>query len=224
MLGGGSELVALKNKLKKHSYILIIPAVIAVAYYVLVIRNPLPSDEEMIAHLHEHRADIEELIRRYRNYPSGPKIDHSKWRKEGDTPGLLKRAGIDRIDFNAPGPWLPNPYSVETAKKIKLESRNTKSFAMLNKYGALMLAPSPRNAFHLKHLRYLFIWKDYFYIPEVPRIEYNELLGPYDTKGEYSARRRVMSSLDSFPDKWKDYECVYRQIEPHWFLRMCNGH
>ncbi len=218
------DLDSLNNIITKHRYKLISLAAIAVAYYVLIVRNPLPSDEQMIANLYEHRADIEELIRRYRSYPSEPKIDHSKWRKEGDTPALLKRAGIRYIGDVIPGPWLPNPYSIETAKKIEFETKNAKSLAIFHKYGGLNLKPSPRASFLSRHLRYVYIWKDYFYVPEVPRIENDMLLGPYDTEGKYSSRKRVLPSLDSFPDKWKYYECVYRQVEPHWFLRICNGH
>ena len=218
------SLEPIKNKITKHRYKLISLLGISVAYYVLIVRNPLPSDEQMIAHLNAHRADIEELIRRYRDYPSGPKIDHSKWRKDGDTPALLKRAGIRDVDFVLPGPWLPNPYSIESAKKVEFEAKNAKSFTIFHKYGGLRLKPFPRASFYSIHPRYAHIWKDYFYIPEVPRIENNMLLGPYYTNGKYSARERVLPSLDGFPDKWKYYECVYRQIEPHWFLRMCNGH
>ena len=33
-----------------------------------------------------------------------------------------------------------------------------------------------------------------------------------------------LPTLKRLPRKWQDYECVYRRIEPQWFIGMCNGH
>ena len=35
---------------------------------------------------------------------------------------------------------------------------------------------------------------------------------------------RVLPTLKRLPRKWQGYECVYRRIEPQWFIGMCNGH
>ena len=93
-----------------------------------------------------------------------------------------------------------------------------------HQYGTLIIKPAPRGGFRALKLRYAFIGKDYQFFPEAPRIEHGELLWPINTRGEYPARARVLPSLNRFPDKWKGYECVYRQIEPRWFIAMCNGH
>ena len=197
---------------------------ITVAYYVAMVRNPLPSDEKMIAQFQNHRSDIEELIKRYRGYPSGTEIDHSRWFREGDAQKLLLKAGVDRISFSALQPWLPNPYTIKTAEKISREAKDAKSYALFYKYGALRISLLPRSNYRSWHLRYAHIWKDLYYIPEVPRIENNEILWPFDTKGKYSSRSRVLETLDDFPGGWKAFECVYREIEKNWLLRLCNGH
>ncbi|MGD9172402.1 MAG: hypothetical protein PVI97_20470 [Candidatus Thiodiazotropha sp.] len=194
------------------------------AYYLLLVRNPLPSDEEMIEHFRLHRNDIEELVRRYRNYSTDPKVDHSMWFKEGDTQKIMWRAGVEEIWHSAYSPWLPNPYSIETAESIMQQIRNVRGHGLFTKYGGLVLKLLPRDYYRSVNLKYLHIWKDFYNIPEAPRIEKGELLWPFDHNGEYSVRRRIISSLDQFPGNWKDYECVYRQIETHWFLRLCNGH
>ncbi|MEJ2426216.1 MAG: hypothetical protein P8101_17500, partial [Candidatus Thiodiazotropha sp.] len=196
-----------------------------VGYYFLVLRNPLPSDEEMIRTFQEHRSDIEELVRRYQVVSPDPKIDHSTaWYKDPDTRKLMKRVGLDSISFSSYGPWLPSPYSIETAKYTMELSRNAKDYDLFIKRGGLIVKLLPRLHFRSYNLKYFHIWKDFYFIPEIPRIENGKLLWPVDENGKYTVRRRVLSSLDDFPDNWKAYECVYKQIEPHWFLSMCNGH
>jgi hypothetical protein len=218
------NLSEIKGILARHRGKLIIVALLVIAYYVLIVKNPLPGDEDMIAHFQTHRSDIEELVRRYRNYSTDPKVDHSLWFKEGNTQEIMRRASVDRITQGSITPWLPNPYSIETAKTITEEIKNGKGHVLFNKQGALIMSFAPRQYYRASHLRYVNIWKNFYFIPEPPRIEDGELLWPFNDDGDYFARRRTLPSLDHFPKNWKDYECVYRQIETHWFLSMCNGH
>lgn len=82
------------------------------------------------------------------------------------------------------------------------------------------------------------IWKDYVYFPEAPKVENGWLLYPLQTtlrKSDdttyhekekvmtWQDKERVFSSLNSFPFHWRRYECIYREIEPQWYLRMCHG-
>jgi hypothetical protein len=208
-----------------YNAILVLVTLCVVGYYFLVLRNPLPSDEEMIRTFQEHRSDIEELVRRYQIVSPDPKIDHSTaWYKDPDTRKLMKQVGLDSISHSAYSPWLPNPYSIETSKSITKGIQNGKSTLLFIKYGSLIVKLLPRQGYRSYNLRYFHIWKDFYFIPEVPRIENGELLFPVKDNGEYTGSKRVLSSLNEFPDNWKAYECVYKQIEPHWFLSMCNGH
>ncbi len=204
--------------------ILVVLLSLPVAYYFIIIRNPLPSDEEIIAQFRQHRSDIEELVRRYRNYSTDPKVDHSLWFKAGDTREIMWRARVSRITHSSYRPWLPNPYSVETAKSISDQVKNAKNYELFNKYGGLMVSLLPSQYYRSFSLKYFHIWKELYFIPEMPRIENGELLWPFNVDGEYSVRRRLVKSLNNYPANWKEYECVYRQIEAHWFLSMCNGH
>ena len=195
---------------------------IGVMYYLVIVRNPLPSDEKMMAHFHDHRVDFEELVRRYRNFDAGPDGFHSKWKKQDGTKDILERAKTERI-FYTDSAWFPEPYSLKTAKALK-KARGKGSIEISRKYGALVLSLLPRNHYRATNLNYLKVWKDFTYFPEVPRIKNGKLLWPVNIKGQYSKIRRTFPTLNEFPDHWKDYECVYRQIEPQWFIRMCNGH
>jgi hypothetical protein len=59
-----------------------ITLLVSLGYYLLVVRNPLPSDDEMIQHFNAHRAEIEELVRRYRIFDPDSKVGHSTtWKK-----------------------------------------------------------------------------------------------------------------------------------------------
>ncbi|MFH2046160.1 MAG: hypothetical protein ABIK92_13540 [Pseudomonadota bacterium] len=218
-------------------------------YYFLWEFNPLVSDEEMIAHFRAHRAEFEELVRRYREYPRPPDKDHSFWYREGDTPELMRRAGVARLARLIPA-WFPNPYSVEASKRFReaITSGTARKLGLFNKYGTIGISPvsqkSPliqgnSNQYHLITPLRGAIWKTYAHIPEIPRIEDGELLWPLTIVGKGAPltyykeidgvpvsqiRKRVLPSLNKFPEQWRDYECVYRQIETQWFIRMCNGH
>ena len=215
--------------------------------------NPLPKDEEMIANFQANRADFEEIVRRYREYPdllypsNGP-----FWYERGDTLELFKRAGIDDVKSIGFRPWLPNPYSVETALKVtRLVEQGSLNHTLWQKYGALILSPAttpliehPRQTDHRRHwrgsLRYGVIWKYYIFFPEIPRVENGTLFWALQTsyKGDpegqyhekegvttYQITRPVLPSLNTFPKNWDQYrcKCVYRQIEPQWFLCMCRS-
>ncbi|MDR3345919.1 MAG: hypothetical protein LBS73_01985, partial [Campylobacteraceae bacterium] len=84
-------------------------------YYLGAFGTGLASDEEMIAHFKEHRAEIEELVKRYREFDpetaAEPKLvsvkhangtwedryvkDHTLWIEQNDTRALAKKAGVD---------------------------------------------------------------------------------------------------------------------------------
>jgi hypothetical protein len=186
----------------------------------------LPSDEEMIAHFQAHRDEFEEVVRRYRNYPTVRNVDRSiRWMKEGDTEALMNRAGIKYVSEGIP--WLPNPYTLETAKKLNARHQDPEyvPFSMFHKYGELLIKPAQQRYYIGSRLHRAVVWKDYYHFPELPRIEDGWLLGPLNTRGRYVYRRRVVSSANWFPLAWWNGSvgCVLRPIEPHWFLRLCTG-
>ena len=182
--------------------------------------NPLPSDEEFIAHFQKHRADIEELVRRYRQYEPPPRQPHHLWASQGDTPEILSRAGISTVGYVSPT-WLPNPYSLETAKYLDADARSGKGYALAHKYGTIRIRyRDPR--YERVLLRYMNDgWKDLWFIPEVPRIQNGWLIVPPNANGVFPQGYRVLLSLNDFPPDWRKGDCVLRQIEPQWFIRMC---
>ena len=216
--------------------------------------NPLPNDEEMIANFKANRADFEEIVRRYREYPGLLYPSEGKyWYEYDDTLELFRRAGIDEVESLAWQVWLPNPYSVQSALEVKrIVEQNDQRFPGLTlwqRYGALKLSPAttpliehPRQQDHRRHwrttLRYGCVWKTYYFFPEEPRVEDGTLFWSAQTtylgdpNGQYyekegvtifNIKNRVLSSLNRFPDNWQQFDCVYRRIEPQWFIAMCRG-
>lgn len=219
-------------------------------YWCIWIWNPLPSDEEMIESFLVHRADFEEAVRRYREYPVEHGKDPSLWLQDVGTPEVLKRAGISRIEQAYGIIWLPNPYALETAIKARELSERKRGRApnWLRGYTALTIKPMPnfrlgqltdeRNRFYRTSLIWGAYWKDYMYFPESPRIDGDQLTWAYQIVGKgllgsqfhekegvatIASKNRVLPSLNRMPSEWRRGECIYRRIDAQWFLSMCNG-
>jgi hypothetical protein len=229
-----------KKLLLAFAVLVLMALSVALAFYQVMICTNLPSDEEMIADFRAHRAEIEELVRKYRTYerPKSPAPDESRaewlkqlppnafnWEKQyADIPELKQKAKVSRIDHSGHTPWLPNPYSIESAQNLHdMTGPSTRDFNLFYKYGAIRVKFSPVNKYYAGSLRYISVWKDFFFFPEIPRIEDGWIISPAQKNRPPSRYSRVLPSLDRFPYPWKIFECVYRQVEPHWFLRMCNG-
>lgn len=188
----------------------------------VILINPLPSDEELIEHFRQHRADITEIVRRFRSFEPPPDRRHDLylWQQQGDTPELMRRAGLWTVDYGL-GLWYTDPYSMESAAKVNQLSKSL-GFLAFQKYGAVFirpLEPAYRRLLPRYYLRRGF--KDLVYFPEPPRIEGGRLLMPRDHMGIHGSTR-VLDSLTAYPPDWRKGECVLRQIEPQWFIRMCN--
>lgn len=235
---------------KKRLWWLLLAIGAGAFYWYIWIWNPLPSDEEMIENFQTHRADFEEAVRRYREYPVVKGKDPSLWLQDEGTPEVLKRAGISRIEHAYGIVWLPNPYRVETAIKARelSEEKRGRVPGWLRGYTALTIKPmlnfrlgqptDERNRFYRVSLVWGTYWKEYMFFPEPPRIEGDQLVWAYQVVGKglvdsqfhekegvatSASKDRVLSSLNQMPSKWKRGECIYRRIEPQWFLTMCNG-
>lgn len=188
--------------------------------------NPLPNDEEMIAHFKAHRAELEAVVESYREY-TAPQDDPGRY--WGDTPeaqALLNGAGIRYVN-NVGALWFPDPYSGETAKQAQVLRKNMgkRVFDLYPKYSSLYVSPADQR-YYRKSLRYLTdfaIWKDFYHIPEVPKIENGKLWYPVDVDGKLKSGRRIFTSLNDYPPEWKRGECVFRQLEAHWFIQMCRA-
>lgn len=181
-------------------------------------RNPQPTDEEMIAHFQAHRAEIEEIVRRYRAFQSPPG-KHHRWAEVPDTRALMEGAKVKRVHYSAPL-WLPNPYSPETAKLADTFYGNG-DFDKYARHGALILTLTD-SRYYTTWVKWGIVIKDLKYYPEVPRIENGRLMAPVNLKGLSQPLERVVPSMNVPPEDWT--RCLLRQFEPQWFIRLCRSH
>lgn len=215
-----------RKKKKRSANWLLSLALISLLLCYVVFYPGLPRDEEMIEHFYRHRADIEELIRRYRNFVPIDNGSHHAWAQQVGTPEIMERAQVSFINFSGKALWLQDPYSQSSGKKIyamigMAGDRNPYSF---QRYGELQIELSPRRRYSSNNLYHGVIWKWIVFFPESPKIEDEKLVFPTDWNGKTIFKERVESSLNILPTAWKEYGCAYRKIEGQWFLKICNGH
>lgn len=184
----------------------------------------LPSDAEMIVHFQAHQADFDELVRLYQTN-TGHVWRHQDGKllpfETDEYKALLKRLGL--LGLSSDGAiWLPDPYSAETAVK----ARKMDAFHAYAHHGILISTGTPKFSSRLGRR----VMKGYFYVPVVPKIENGLLWWPRSRyKGTLHRSSRVLESLDDYPVGWsleppqpRRGECVFRQFESQWFLRLCN--
>jgi len=186
----------------------------------------LVPDEEIISNFNAHREDFERLTQLYLSEAYGNRLHVFKGefasRNTPETLRLLERTGIHEVvGTSAGGLWLPNPYSVETAQLAKKQS-----VLRANPYEALIFYFSEFDRYEVPSLRYRKVCKSLYYVPVQPKIENGELLWPVGIDGSYGKKAAVVSSLNHYPSVWgfeSTYknQCVYRQIEEQWFIKMC---
>ncbi len=216
-----------KNNFLKYG-VAALGAFIAIAVSIVLYKsntNPLPKDEEMIVLFREHRGDIEELVKRFREYTPSPSEQHSGWLDQDNTRELMSRAELSDIANGATPLWLPDPYASNTEKRIA----DMPGFEKYYRYSNISITlADPR--FHLSgpamfgmNVRSVSMFKDLYFFPEVPRIEGGFLIDPPNKYGKSLPSDRVYESLDDFPAEWRLGTCALRRIDPKWFIRMCKS-
>lgn len=200
---------------------LLVIGAISRAGYVFLHRNPLPLDEELIAHFKTHKYEFEELVRRYREYKPESPGKHYLWKNQGETPKLYKEAGVKYFS-TAIGYWIPHSYTDGFIKRQRHLTDELSEEIFSAKYGALSISLNdPRyEAVQLLHLHR--ISKKLLNFPAPPRIINGVLIVPgidEITQIKSSVSYRVLKSLNNYiPPKG---HCVLRKIEPKWFISMC---
>jgi len=196
--------------------------------YVTLWTVSMVSDEEMIANFKSHREDFQRLTQLYLTEGHGNALMDFKWGEgvSSETLILLERTGVHQIDGTSfCGLWLPDPYSVETAKLAEKVD-----VLEVNPYEALIFEFTDTLRHQVPSFRYFIVTKDLIYFPVEPRIENGELLWPVGLDGNYRHRAPVLPSLNKYPAIWErdrsgsyKFSRVYRQIEPQWFIGMCRA-
>ena len=173
----------------------------------------LSNDDEMIAHFKAHRSEFDALVMMYQKH--GQIVSSQpEYREHAE---LSKRTGVRQLTADGEV-WLPDPYSMETVEKAK----NIDPFHAYAHHGLMLRSGALIPSLRVKAL----VWKFYFYVPVVPRVEQGRLWWPRShNTGQLHRSAPVFDSLDDYPSDWVQgqpvAECVFRPIEPQWFLEMC---
>lgn len=172
--------------------------------------NPLPTDEEMIQNFNEHRMELEQLVRGYRNYRRPEGTGSFFYEQAEEVKALMRAAKVSYLGVGGGG-WLPAPYSAQAAKfswGISTRSADPKVRPLLDSPADWKRempelfegVPPLTDRMHISHhtgrmslrygnprpinryvLRYGGITKSYFHYPYPPKIQDAHILEPYFT-------------------------------------------
>ncbi|MDZ4262556.1 MAG: hypothetical protein U1B30_09530 [Pseudomonadota bacterium] len=207
-------------------------ALLAFSIWRLLLVNPLPSDEELIGNFQRHRADLETLIKAYYSAPEPlPGQSRVQWDDSLEVQAIKQRAGVERV-HQTMGYWPPEPYSVEWAKKkmqlIKANTRETDTAIRTMEALQVDMLDSRYSQRPLRYPADYHIWKSLLYIPALAQTHDSKLWPPVSARPRTFGRyeddaARMLPNLTNYPQNWKKGECVYRQLDTHWFIRMCRA-
>jgi hypothetical protein len=185
----------------------------------------LPSDRQMIDHFRTNRATFSEVVRLHQTdkYAARAMLGAAQLGDASKYKDLLHSVGIARIAYDGAA-WPPDPYSFESARRMK-DVNPFNEFA----YQGLFLEPLGTEYRKTSQRLRAYVWKQYFYVPVIARVADGRLWWPVSNfDGQLHRSERVVSTLDEYPSHWvrrpwdeRLSECVFRQFEPQWFLKMC---
>jgi len=206
-------------------------------------KDPLFSDQAMIAHFHAHREAFEALV-------ATAKVYDENWEQRPDIIALKKQAGIETVIGGNGSPW-DDPYARDRDPKQKLkkldeEQKINQEWNHRYLRDALVVK--------MKHLGYYkrnyelagqLSWKDYIYFhdgrtfddffsssinwePDRKNPKYEGIWQSYtvvvslDASREHTAYTVRRSSSAALKFDWNGgVGCAVREITAKWFLRRC---
>lgn len=188
-------------------------------WYILPKLNvqPQPSDEYMIKHFQEHRADLEALVKAYReeHLIINPRVS---WDATEHIKEIKRKTDVSRLHSHSSILWFENPYSNNAedyfSHKIKRESINVFRNHSYNEVVVELNNSTSHSVIEQKT-----VVKSYLHIPQVPKIEDGELLNPVGSTGP--GNMLVMNSLDKYPYDWERTECFVKPLDLQWFILLC---
>lgn len=208
----------------------IITACVLALFLILLQKNPLATDKEMLEYFSVHKDSLEYLVKKFYTTESGSRGHVMAFLEDKEVKDLMKKIGIWHVGETADGTWLPNPYEGVVSKRIEGlisdlgdKNKRARAHAILRHYKPISI--------QMEGNRFRTYWsgygtaaeKTFIYFPEAPTVvgKWMQLPG-FKEKPIRSRRRLVLPSLDN-PGNPKDWEgsCTYRAIEQQWYLRLC---
>ncbi len=153
----------------------------------------LPSDEAMIENFHKHRQDFERLLQIYRE----SRTLYIVLQTDPEVKQLMNRIGAHymyRYMYSDQAYWSDH------------DSRAEQNGIIFDGIHEPVLRLKTRTR----------VAKQYYYIPGIPKTEHGVLIGPHRFRSG-----PLRKDLNTYPPDFMCHDCVaYREIEPHWYLRL----
>lgn len=193
----------------------------------------LPTDEEMIEHFQKHRADFEHLAKLYRedisigadeftisqtmSYMKNGRIVQISNHKKNSAEPIMERVNVYAMYHDSVLWFPPDPYSDE-AKQSRKEFPYKFWSEQGRRLGGVVFYYSHAPVIRFKNMEY--VVKKYYFTPFPPHIKRNTIYGDLLSlpDGDWL---QLYSNLNKFPSTLEKLTCVCKQIEPQWFIKMC---
>jgi len=138
---------------------------------------------------------------------------------------LLKKVGLEGLTGDS-ALWMPRPYDADIVERAK----GLNAFTAYQYHGIFFRTPTTIFWSWEPQFRQT-VWKDYFYAPVEPLIKDGDIWWPRSHHhGDLYRSSKLVASLDQYPAHWLNAtpgkriaECVYRQLEIRWYLRLCKS-
>jgi hypothetical protein len=184
----------------------------------------LPSDEAMIENFHKHRMDFERLMQIYQ--ASGTL--YIELQRKPEVKHLMNRIGSEYMASDGVVWCLPHydgriyqptsfdksTFGVQKLAAIITDTKSEPSRTCRYYSNGVIFEGIHAPVLRLKTRTR--VAKQFYYIPGIPKTENSVLTGP----GAFR-KGPLCRTLNTYPSDFMCHDCVaYREIEPHWFIRL----
>ncbi len=203
---------------------------------ILRLMSPAMSDEEMIEHFQEKRYIFDDLV----NISKRTCLTERSDKIPLEVARLVREADIISAREVGGAVWFPEPYSRKAFKQARaLSTEMDSAFELLGDNlsadeKASIIGPlfesHRKHACKYRSIRFVQdkiagsggLSKGLQYFPATPRVDDGALYRPGIKSNGAFEIYAVVNSLNGLPNIWRDSRrCVYRKIEPKWFLFIC---
>ncbi|UXY13916.1 hypothetical protein N8I74_11340 [Chitiniphilus purpureus] len=190
----------------------------------LFISRPLIPDKELIDYFENNKAELYRLARSYQDYLPPPGKPHAMW-------GDIHRAELDALGIKLMTSTILVQYPQDPKGQADYQAL-IPNYGQVYRYGAISI----RKKGKVEGIRCKFsrgcheyagliggvMWKRLIYFRFPPQIRGKEMRIAM-TPGKLAIRQITPLSYDSIGNWQQRHSCLYKRLDPHWFIRKCRA-
>ncbi|UXY13913.1 hypothetical protein N8I74_11325 [Chitiniphilus purpureus] len=201
-------------------------AILLTAVFILFLftSRPLIPDKELIDYFENNKAELYRLARSYQDYRPPPKQPHGTW---SDLHGTeLDALGIRRMTST-----ILVQYPTDAKGRAEYHALML-TYGQIYKYGAISIDKNEktkgvqckfsRGCHEYAGLIGGVMWKRLIYFRFPPQIQGKEMRIAM-ARGKVAIRKVTRLSYDNIGDWQERHTCLYKRLDPHWFIRKCRA-